>query len=65
MFAISLTTDGYVENVYDTEIYVDEGVELFEITEEQKDAIWKSGDHGCWTFVDGVLIYTPRENQTT
>lgn len=56
MFAISIDENNFVRDVYNTELYVDDNVTLYEITEEQKDAIWFSGNHGLWKFVDGVLI---------
>lgn len=56
MYVISLASDGSIHGVYDTEVYVDEGVETFPITPEEKDLIWKSGNNFLWAYQNGVVV---------
>lgn len=55
MFGITVWEDGTVRDVFDTEIYVDEGVSLIEITRDQKDMMYSSGGHHLWEYVNGTL----------
>lgn len=59
MYTVSLFEDSRVLDVYDTEVYVDVGVEIFEISNDDFQKINASGRLGDWRYVDGAIVYAP------
>jgi hypothetical protein len=61
MYCISINEEFRIANVYNDAIYLDEGVKVFPITDEQFKTIQESGYHTDWLFKDGQLISDPLE----
>lgn len=59
MYAISIDSNNRVTCVYDTNVFVDEGVELFEITKQDVIDISKTIDLNDWIYLDSKVIYSP------
>jgi hypothetical protein len=56
MFKISIDSNNVVENVFDTNIYIDPDVITYPITEEEKDMISQSGNMALWQYKDGKVV---------
>ena len=61
MYCISVNEEFRIANVYDDSVYLDEGVIVFPITEEQFKTIRETSYHNDWLFKDGQLISDPLE----
>jgi hypothetical protein len=61
MYCISINEEFRIANVYDDSIYLDEGVTVFPITDEQFKTIRETGYHNDWLFKDGQLVSAPLE----
>jgi hypothetical protein len=59
MFAVSIHEDNRVLNVYDTDVLVDEGIEIFPITPEEQRLLWERGANGDFRYVDGKIVFDP------
>ena len=59
MYVVSKSQDNRIMDLYDTEVYLDEGVEVFPITNEEHKRIWESGCNGDWRYLDGSVVYDP------
>jgi len=55
MYKISTSDSGVVLDVFDDQIYLDESVETYAITDAEFEMIRASGDHNKWRLVDGVI----------
>jgi len=56
MYKVSVMEDGTVMDVYDPDIYMDEGVETFAITDAEFKKISASGNHSIWRLENGVIV---------
>jgi hypothetical protein len=56
MYVISLTENNRVLDVYNPEIYIDEGVVVFPITDEEFQMIFESGNHGIWLYENEKIV---------
>jgi hypothetical protein len=61
MYFVTINQDKTVVMTYAKDVYVDDGVELFPITEEDFQKIWASGRNGDWILQDGALIHNPTD----
>jgi hypothetical protein len=59
MYAVSINSDDRVLDVYNTAVFVDEGISVFEISESNAAAIAKSGVNNAWLYSNGVAEYLP------
>jgi hypothetical protein len=56
MYKVSLNQDLTIFSVYDTDLYIDETITTYPITESEKDMIWHSGNMGLWQYKDGKVV---------
>jgi hypothetical protein len=56
MFKVSISQNLTIENVFDTDVYVDPDVTTYPITEAEKDMIHESGSMGFWQYKDGKVV---------
>jgi len=62
MFCISVDEFNIVRDVFNTEEYVDEGVTLHEISEDEKNLIANANlPHNHWKIVGGQLVQRTEE----
>jgi hypothetical protein len=59
MYAVSIDSNSRVLNVYNTEVFVDPGVEVFEISEADVSNISKSGVNNDWVYGNNTVTYNP------
>lgn len=60
MYKVSLLESSIVLDVFDTDVFIPDGVQLYPITDEEFAQIRDSGDHGLWKLVDGKIVsHTP------
>lgn len=61
MYFISLTSDNRVLNIYNENVWLDEGVVVYALREEDFQSIWASGKNGDWVYnqVTQRVIYDP------
>lgn len=60
MFVVSLHEGNRVLDVYDTEVFLDEGVDVFPITPEEQLQIWHYGETGAFRYVEGKIVFEPK-----
>jgi hypothetical protein len=56
MFKVSISQNLTIENVFDTDVYIDPDVTTYPITEEEKNIINESGSMGFWQYKDGKVV---------
>jgi ABC-type lipoprotein release transport system permease subunit len=56
MYTVSISENLTVENVFNTEIYVDSDVTTYPITEAEKDMISQSGRMDLWQYKNGKVV---------
>ena len=61
MYKVSLFENNVIKDVFDVRRHVDKSVEVFDITEEEKNMIDASGKHGDFKYIDGRIVYEPQE----
>jgi hypothetical protein len=61
MYFISLTPENRVLNVYNENVWLDEGVVVYALREEDFQAIWASGKNGDWVYNNDAqrIVYDP------
>lgn len=59
MYAVSIDSNSRVLNVYNTDIFVDLGVEVFEISESDVSRISNSGVNNDWVYGNNTVTYNP------
>jgi len=60
MYKVSINADNEIVCLYDDAIYLDEGVEVYPISNEDFDKIWKSGYNSDWVYSNGSVEYKPK-----
>lgn len=56
MYKVSITENLTIENVFDTDVYIDPDVTLYSITQSEKDMIDQSGNMSLWQYKDGKVV---------
>jgi hypothetical protein len=56
MYKVSISQNLTIENVFDTDVYIDPNVTTYPITEEEKNMIYESGSMGYWQYKDGKVV---------
>lgn len=59
MYVVSITNENRVLDVYNTEVYLDEDVNVFPITNDDFQKAYQSGNHGDWILQGENLVYDP------
>jgi hypothetical protein len=56
MFTVSIDENLTIQNVFDTDIYIDPSVVTYPITSEEQEMIAQSGQMGLWQYKNGVVV---------
>ena len=56
MFKVSISQNLTIENVFDTDVYIDPDVATYPITEEEKNMISESGVMAFWQYKDEKVV---------
>ena len=59
MYVVSTTPDGSVLDVFDPDVYLDEGVAVFPITDAEFEMLRQYGDNGRWMLAGGKIVPKP------
>lgn len=56
MYKVSLTNDLTIQDVFNTEIYLDESVTTYPISDEEFESIKESGQFALWQYKNGKVV---------
>jgi len=56
MYTVSISENLTIENVFNTDVYIDPDVTTYPITEAEKDMISQSGNMSLWQYKNGVIV---------
>lgn len=56
MYKVSLNNDLSVRDVFNTDVYLDESVTTYPITDDEFQMIYESQNHQFWQYKDGKIV---------
>ena len=59
MYLAQLDNTDRLVTVFNNMQYVEQGVKLVNMPEEIFKAVWESGSHGDWKYINGQFFYDP------
>lgn len=63
MFKVAITTNATINALYDTDVFIDSGIETFEITELEAQEIINSERMDFWQYKNGVVVVSEFKDQ--